>query len=223
MSISILLIAYAISTKLDDVKLTNKGSISNVLKAKLPNQNQDFYVTVLSCYEHSILNSLDPSIIILVSEKIQNLNCVAENLLKILIAGPNKELDSNMPIIESHVYPNKTALDDILMEIFATKKVALIKNMQLIPAKSIMLFYTYGDDLTTAQYKGIVIIFTLTIEKLTIDKNKLLTGKYGDLSGYIEHHMNNLWLNHIHWEQLQPLYTRIGNNIVLVNDEPSCF
>ena len=50
----------------------------------------------------------------------------------------------------------KLHIDNKLNEIFKSgQRIALVKSINRIPPTSMLLFYTYGDDLTSCKYPGI--------------------------------------------------------------------
>ena len=214
----------------------SKKSLISQLKNNFPNQTKGFYSNVISCYEHSVTGNQDPAIIILVSDKhtTKNVNCVAKNLLKFLLKDHDGEFDYTLAALNSVKYKNKDSenvkkeLDTDLINIFSNMKgkIALIENIENIPAKSMMLFYSYGDDLSTAKYKGIMILLTYELSEEIISNNKEkyeeLTKSYNKLSSFVEKDINDRWSVFIDYDQLKPLYTRIANNIILVNNEKSC-
>ena len=115
----------------------------------------------------------------------------------------------------------KLILDNRLIDIFNSgNKLAMIKNIQHIPAKSMILFYTYGDILPDAKYPGVLILMRLNLNENLNDqqKAKYLKSTAG-LSLFVETHLRSLWSKSIHEDQLAPLFSRIGNNIILVNNE----
>ena len=220
-----------------DKMLTNdKLPIHKQLITTFPNQTKGFYSNIISCYEHSITGNKDPSIIILVSDKqtTKNVNCVAKKLLKLLINDHDDKFDYKLAILNSDKYKIKDSelvkkeLDADLINIFSklNGKIALLENIENIPAKSMILFYTYGDDMTTAKYRGIMVLFTYELNEETISNNKEkyeeLTKDYSKLTSFVEKDINDRWSVLIDYDQLKPLYTRIANNIILVNNEKSC-
>ncbi len=212
---------------------TIKLSLSRRLQSNFPNQTINFYSNVLSCYEHSIENKLDPSIIMLVSDKLtsKNVNCVSKKLLKLLAQNFDDKIDYDLLVLNSDKYKNKKSeavkmeMDEDLVEIFSKENFALVEDIHNLPAKSMILFYTYGDDASTAKFKGIMIFFTYELDVvISNNKEKIdeFSKDYSKLSSFIEKNLNDKWSKDIDYDQLKPLFTRIGNNYVLVNPEQSC-
>ena len=239
----LLIIVYAIfgskqNTDIDNKEKSDeiKPSLFRQLKNSFPNQTKGFYSNIISCYKHSIIENSDPAIIILVSDKqtTKNVNCVAQNLVKLLIKNQDVNFDHTLATLKSSKYKNKDSeyvkkeLDEDLINIFSAKngKIALIENIENIPAQSMILFYTYGDDITTSKYKGIIILFTYELNGAVVSNNKEkheeLTNNVAKLNSLVEKDINDRWSVYIDYDQLKPLYTRIANNIILVNNEQSC-
>ncbi len=212
--------------------LIEKKAMENLkmqLSVNFPNQSRQFQLNVISSYKHSILESSDPSIVILVSDKKSgdNLNCVAERLLATLdnstdfedaIIRP-RDLTTDVNDAESV----KLVLDKKLEEIYTKKRVGLVENIESIPPQSMILFYTYGDDVSTSKIPGIILMFTLKLDIDFLPTHYLLfSNNVAKLSQLLEDYLKNLWLSHIDSDQLLPLLSRITNNLILVNDEKYC-
>ena len=226
---------FASFGKKNHEEATVRPPLTRRLQTAFPNQTKGFYSNIISCYKHSVEKNQDPSIIILVSDKqtTKNVNCVARNLLQLLIKSHDEKIDHNKVIIKSSKYKNKDSelvkkeLDEDLINIFTNLngKIALIEDINNIPAQSMILFYTYGDDVSTAKYKGIMILFTYELDEVISnnkDKYNLFSSDYAKLSSFVEKSINDKWSVFIDYDQLKPLYTRIANNVVLVNHEQSC-
>jgi hypothetical protein len=205
--------------------------LHDTLKHEFPNQTNEFFKSIISSYDYSIRKRVAPSIIMLVSDKLtsENTKCVARKLLKILI---NKKSDKNC-IIDTKKLSDmeheaaKEVLDGDLINIFTnlSEKFALVEDIQLIPAKSMLLFHSYGDDDSTAKYKGIITLLTFEIdEDISEDREKFshLASDYAVLSKFVENKLGERLSKNMHADQLYPLYTRISNNIILVNNEDCC-
>ena len=89
-----------------------------------------------------------------------------------------------------------------------------------------ILLYSYGDDITTAKYRGIMILLTYELNEEIISNDKEqyeeLTKDYSKLTSFVEKDINDRWYVFIDYDQLKPLYNRIVNNIILINNEKSC-
>ena len=196
------------------------------------NQQLSFHTNIISCYEQSILSKKDPSIIMLVSDKNskQNLDCVAKKVLKVLneaIHGTSeyKNLVISTRSLDKDSDKAKFQLDSKLTNLFShlNKRVALVEDISNIPPKSMMLFYAYGDEYSNSRYNGIVVLLTYTLDiGLSKDKFRLLANDYSLLSSLVEDKLTAEWSNEIHYDQLRPLFSRITNNIVLVDKENNC-
>lgn len=211
------------------------------LKTKYPNQTNLFWANIESCYRHSILKSKDPSIILIVSDETTRElgNILAYDILSLvhssvatnthhlddLVISPQSDYDLTSLISEDKYDEVKLLIDTKLNRVFMNKKkIALVKDIQEIPATSMLLFYTYGDDLLSAKYPGVVILMTLKLEGALENENNrdfrdALMKSQSKLTSYVEDYLFNLWSKQVGDDQLRPLFTRIANNVVLVNKE----
>jgi hypothetical protein len=201
-----------------------------ILKTEFPSQKSGFYTNIISCYQNSILNGKDPSIIMLVASRKDknNLGCVARKLLKTLNEaiigqqGVNYKyliIDTKKLVGKQHD-DAKLVLDEDLTKIFTNlnAKIALVEDIQNIPAQSMLIFHTFGDDETTTKYKGIITLLTFEIDE-DISETK---DRYAELSDFVERKLSEKWSKDIKYDQLKPLYARIANNIVLINNQETC-
>jgi hypothetical protein len=75
--------------------------------------------------------------------------------LSTLIISPKSDQNLIEFITQNKHEQVKLHIDDKLISIFNSgKRVALVKNIDLIPARAMLLFYTYGDDMTNAKFPG---------------------------------------------------------------------
>jgi len=75
--------------------------------------------------------------------------------LKNLILNPESDNDLTSLISKDNWDQVKLHIDTTLNGIFMNKnRIALVKDIEKIPATSMLLFYTYGDDLLSAKYPG---------------------------------------------------------------------
>lgn len=217
--------------KVEFKPLESKFLIKN-LKNDFKNQHVNFYSNIVSCYENSILNNKDPSIVMLVSDKNskQNLDCVGKKLLKMLneiIHGDSnyKNLVINTRLLDRDPDTAKLQLDSNLTNIFnqLNKRTVLVEDISNIPPKAMMIFYAYGDEYSNSRYNGIMVLLSYALDVgLSGDKFKLLSNDYSLLSTLVEEKLTADWSNEIYYDQLKPLFTRIANNIVLVDRESNC-
>jgi hypothetical protein len=221
--------AEADNFKKDDEILVKPGNkkqddFNNLLKKNFPNQKGYFFNNIISCYEHSVIKGRDPSIIILASNNKTNTNCVARKLLKILTED---DLNKENLIIDSISLSSmsddeaKEELDKSLVNIFENlnSKIALIENIEDLPAKSMILFHSYGDDESNAKFKGIMILFTFHFE---VENSGYYFQNIKEMLNLIEQKLTEKLSISIHFDQLYPLYARIANNAVLINQEDNC-
>lgn len=111
----------------------------------------------------------------------------------------------------------KLEVDTRLDRIFqADEKLALVRNIQNMPARAMLLFYTYGD-FENAKFSGVQIFMSLSLESmLSSDERTRFENKLASLTEFVENHLFNLWKSEIAADQLRPLFTRIANNLCFI-------
>ena len=219
------------------MKIKELESKIDQLKLKYPNQTGTFWANIESTFRHSVLDSKDPSIIMIVDEEqtrklseilvddifklYLNILGKSDDTLHHLTIDPKIDRDLSKSIESNDSNGAKLILDNRLIDIFNSgNKLAMIKNIQHIPAKSMILFYTYGDILPDAKYPGVLILMRLNLnENLNDQQRTKYLKSTASLSLFVETHLRSLWSKSIHEDQLAPLFSRIGNNIILVNNE----
>jgi len=205
------------------------------IKSKYPNQTSLFWANIESTYRHSIVKMKDPSIVLMVSDKLtsQTGHELSSDILNAIKTSIEDKQSSNLnnliinpvdysDLVESKQFDQvKLIIDNKLNKIFLNgQRVALVRSIQQIPATSMLLFYTYGDDLLSAKYPGVVILMTLEIEDtIAVEKREQLTKNSKKIMEFVETHMFQMWSKFVGEDQLKPLFTRIGNNVVFVNNE----
>jgi len=202
------------------------------IKSKYPNQTSLFWANIESTYRHSIVRSKDPAIVLMVSDKNTNqtgqdlasdiLNAIKTSTeetqsfhLSNLIISPNDYSD----LIKTKQFDQvKLMIDNKLNKIFSNgQRVALVRSIQHVPATAMLLFYTYGDDLLSAKYPGVVILMTLEIDDIIENREEI--GKTSKkIMEFVESYLFKMWSQFVGEDQLKPLFTRIGNNVVFVNN-----
>ena len=210
----------------------------NMLKEKYPNQTYSFWNNIESSFKHSIFESGAPSIVLLVTEK--STNDLASRLttdlfdffLKFLKVSPknwkedlviNPSNDPNLlRLIENQEFEKtKKYVDNKLEKIFSNGyKFALVRNMEKLPATTMLLFYTYGDDLTNSKYPSVLILMCLELDDVKLEssqRNELLKSR-AILSEFVESYLYNLWSSSMHEDQLRPIFSRIANNVIFFNN-----
>jgi len=72
-----------------------------------------------------------------------------------LIISPKTDNDLSNLIENKNADGVKLHIDTKLNNLFKNgQRIALVKNINTIPATSMLLFYTYGDDLISAKFPG---------------------------------------------------------------------
>lgn len=207
------------------------------LKLKYPNQTSSFWANVESTFVHSIINSKDPSIILIVNDETTSelaakvTNDLFQSFLNILsknskrrdfFVDPQDDGELAKLINNDEFDLVKSYVDKKLDNIFLSgNKLALVRNIEQLPPTTMLLFYTYGDDLANAKYPGVVIFMSLKLKNIFMEKqnrNDLLKSS-SKLNEFVENYLFDLWSNKIGDDQLRPLFTRIANNVILVNEE----
>jgi hypothetical protein len=210
------------------------------LKAKYPSQTSLFWANIEASCRHSLIKQRDPSIVLIVNDRdTQDLastltNDIMRMLLKVMgHASETADVqrltldvraDSDLADMMRGGSHDKLKLhiDTRLVDLFRSgHRVALVNNIEQLPARAMLLFYTYGDDLQTAKFPGVLILMNLNIEGSLdaalrarfVKNNKVLTK-------YTEDYLFRLLSASIDDDQLKPLFTRIANNVILVNHEP---
>jgi len=198
--------------------------LNSLLQKEFPNQNKKFISTILSSFDESIITSGNPSIVMLVSDDNAPIgHCVANRIFKVLGDKKVPELDcNNLQLLNKD--QAKLEIDNQLENAFkAGKRLFLINNIEAVPSSSMFIFYTYGDSIPEAKFPGVMIFFTYKLKSsLTNEQRKLFRNGLPQLTSFVEQELTELW-NDIHFDQLKPLFTRITNNVVLVEkDEQPC-
>ena len=233
------LLSSSNSNKLNDMSVFKNKFEAKLLalKEKYPNQSNSFWANIESSFRHSIISAKDPSIILMVSD--QNTASLAsrmsadlkESFVSImqtnnaneeLIISPKTDTELGKLIFDKKYDSVKKYVDSKLNRIFSKgHKFAFVQNIEQLPATTMLLFYTYGDDLMNAKFPGIVILMSVQLSDIAIEdleRAKLLNSS-AKLSEYVEAYLFKLWSPYIHEDQLRPLFTRIANNVILVNNE----
>ncbi len=204
------------------------------LQAKYSKQTNRFWANIESTFRHSVLNSKDPSIVLVVNDQqTRNVSAIlVDDIVKLYfdtlnrqqnswLIDPSKDADLIELIRSENSDKVKMVMDDRLKAIFDHgDKIALIKNVQVLPAKSMLLFMSYGDLQAYAKYQGVLIIMTLDVgEEFDEQERAKLTRKTDYLYAYVQNYLTKLWSKIVGPDQLEPLYTRIANNVILVSPE----
>ena len=199
------------------------------LKDNFPDQNRAFFGNLISSYDISIIKNQDPSFIILISHSKSNLNCFSKKLLKILSKASNRNNDYESLIVKTIKLVNKDhdvakeILDKDLSKIFNANKIALIDDISNIPAKSMILFHGFADDVSNSKFKGVMILINLVIdEPLSEEEYNDLSNSPKNLNLFAEKKLNEILTKEFQYDQLRALYSRILNNIILLKNDPSC-
>ena len=206
----------------DNLKINFEKNLIN-LKLKYPNLKSKFWANIESTYKHSIVMSRDPSIVLMVNDRINSK--LAHNIsLDILNSIKSSTNDESNVVIDLSIYEDienissiKLDLDNKISNLFSLgQKVILIRNVELIPFEVMVLFMTYGDDYLTAKYTGVIILMTLEIDKFRVYEKDEFLNSTKKITEYIQDYLSyKLWV-HISDEHLYPLYSRILNNVVII-------
>lgn len=216
-------------SKINDLKF----DLIDDLKKIYPNQSEYFWINIESCYKHSVVKSEDPSIILMIydeesantysklsREVLNYLDKIYKSNGHVLISTKNDK-NFNDLIERKNSDDSKLYVDSKLSEHFESGgKLALIEDVQQFPAHSMVLFYAYGDEKKYAKFPGVLIFMSLKLDEILDTKRKNdYSLKPKKLREFAESYMFNMWSKWIREDQLRPLFTRIANNVILVNNE----
>ena len=114
---------------------------------------------------------------------------------------------------------SKLHVDRQLEGLFGSnEKLALVKNIERMPAHAMMLFYSYGDY-ENARYDGVLIFMRLNLElTLEDEQRQRFDSSLAALTEFAENYMFKIWSKFIAADQLRPLFTRIANNLCFVRN-----
>ena len=231
----------SLNSDLNNMNLVKKKFYSNFqsLKDKYPNQTANFWNNIESSFCYSIIDSGSPSILLLVNDKSTSnvANRIKSDMLEFfsLVLSYVPEIRTNELVIDplsgelAFLLKNekfdaaKKYVDTRLEVIFGSgKRVALVQNIERLPFSTMVLFYTYGDDIINAKYPGTIIIFTLELSSefnlKSLERKKILQS-CSQLTVLVENYLTDLYSANVHEDQLKPLFTRIANNIIFINEE----
>lgn len=202
------------------------------LRSKYPNQADYLWAKIETSYHYSILKGGDPSIVLMVSDNLTSQ--ISQNLpfdiYNAIFASSNDEFinKTNLKELKSLVINQndykkdsdnvKLDIDIKLKNIFSKKgKVALIRGIQHIPAEAMLLFHSYGDIGPASEYPGVIVLMTLQIDaQIEQEKRDLFFKSSKEIGEYTEKYLFNLWSKDVPKDQLDPLFCRIGNNIIIL-------
>jgi hypothetical protein len=225
---------------LKDIKCEFYKRLS-LIKEKYPNQTSKFWSNIESSFVYSILKKGGPSIILIVNDKSTSelASKIIADLFEFyyeifqysvskfakddLIIDPLLDIELISLINSQKFDAVKNLVDDKLTKIFsAGQKFALVHHIEKLPATTMFLFYTYGDDKLNAKYSGIVILMSLALSyemKIENLQRQQILERDAKLFEIVENRLFSLHLSKIHEDQLRPLLTRICNNVIFVNYE----
>jgi hypothetical protein len=214
-----------------------------ILKQRYINQSDRFWSNIESTFLSSIYEFGTPSVVLFVFDN--ETSVVAANVFKEIqnlfskhcsntgskFFEENLTVDPyNDNILSGYINGNKfddskKYVDLKLEQIFSNgNKFTFVHNIEKLPPTTMLLFYTYGDDFYNSKYKGIIIFMTLKLNiVIENSQRQLMFDKYAELSEFFENYLFDLYSPIIPEDQLRPLFTRIGNNLILINYENDNF
>ena len=228
----------ALQKEIQKAQSKNLVDYLSELKQKYPNQTNSFWANIESSFRHSIIRQKDPSILLVVNDKrskslaekitvdilthlvqVFDSNSKAKNVNDLIIDAKKDQVLHEMIKENSHD-KSKLYIDTRLTSLFGSgKKMALVNNIEMLPAQTMLLFYTYGDDLHNAKFPGIMILMSLNIDyELESGQRARFLKSSSVLTKFSEDYLFNLWSKSINDDQLRPLFTRIANNVIFVNN-----
>lgn len=116
---------------------------------------------------------------------------------------------------------SKLYVDKRLDSLFGSgEKIAWVKNIQRIPARVMILFYTYGDYENAAKYQAVSIFMSLNLVDVDIgvENRAKFETNIASLSQFVEDYLFDVWSKDIAADQLRPIFTRIANNLCFIRN-----
>lgn len=195
------------------------------LQKQFPNQTKAFW-RVSSAAIKSLLAVDDPkhpAVILLAAEKRtkQVMDCLAKKMSEAvnqLLVGdkipvaefdclPHERLDAEEAKLASE--EAKLALNAKLSEAFSSgARVGLVLAVDLLPGNSSLIFYRLCDT-ANAPFRHVVIILTLNLKEKPVS----------DEETHARKELTDLWTPFMEKDQIDPIFSRIGNSVAYVEDE----
>lgn len=188
------------------------------LQKQFPNQTKAFW-RVSSAAIKSLLAVDDPkhpAVILLAAERRakQVLDCLAKKMSE---AVNQLLVGDKIPVAEFDCLPHerldaeevKLALDEKLSAAFGSgARVGLVLAVELLPGSSPMIFYRLCDT-ANAPFKHVVIILTLNLKEKPVS----------DKETHAHKELTELWTPVLEKDQIDPIFSRIGNSVAYVEEE----
>ncbi|XP_060071203.1 torsin-1A-interacting protein 2-like [Ylistrum balloti] len=196
------------------------------LKMKFPGQERIFWRTIFGLLRPMIVetNPAAPAVFMMVVPKNQDgesrtAECLAKQLLTLYSGLFNRSHGSQGSHIHitrdlSHESPavEKKELDNKLHYIFGQSqgKGVILDNFESLTPFAALLLHGFCDG-DNAPYKDVLfiqVVYTdMKAEEITSQKN------------YMDKYLKELWISDLDEDKIQPLLTRIANNVAMVSPE----
>lgn len=196
------------------------------LKAKFPEQEKDFWRTVFGLLRPKIVekNPIAPAVFMMVVPDNQHgesrtAECLAKQLLTLYTGLFNRSMGSQSSHIHitrdlMHKSPaeDKKELDNKLQNIFdkSQGKGVILDNFESLSPFAALLLHGYCDG-DNAPYKDVLFIQVVHTDKQV--------GEITSQRNYMDKYLKELWVNELDEDKIQPLLTRIANNVAIVTPE----
>uniref|UniRef100_A0A336LD71 CSON008516 protein n=1 Tax=Culicoides sonorensis TaxID=179676 RepID=A0A336LD71_CULSO len=193
---------------------TPKKNCSDLLDLNkiFPMESPTFWKEILVGIEHVQNDEPPQPAVFLFVYSDKNL---AKNVINRLIERVNLCLDSiggfltitSQELQSQKVIKDYGTLIDKYKPILENKRVMLVEDVQLIPAAVAPAFHVFCDTSSPVVKKS-AIIFTLHADEDQIPKVK------NELYDYVENRLSELWKDGVHKDKIQPLITRMTDNVL---------
>ncbi|XP_033732410.1 torsin-1A-interacting protein 2-like [Pecten maximus] len=196
------------------------------LKMKFPGQARDFWRTVFGMLRPMVVenNPAAPAVFMMVVPKNQQgesrtAECLAKQLLSLYSGLFNRSLGSQGSRIHitedlKHESPaeDKKELDNKLRYIFdqSQEKGVILDNFESLSPFAALLLHGYCDG-DNAPYKDVLFIQVVHMDRQA--------GEITSQKNYMDKYLKELWIRDLDEDKIQPLLTRIANNVAMVTPE----
>lgn len=204
---------------------TFKGRFQE-LKSRFPLQSVTFWRTIFGSLRPMIAepDPLAPAVLMLVVPRDQQgetktADCVAKQLLNMYSGLFNMSDSSKLSHIHilqdlNHASPasDKRELDDKLQHVFgvARGKGVILDSLESLAPLATLLLHGYCDG-DNAPYKDVLFIQIVHTDRLARE----IMGR----NNYMDEYLTERWISELDEDKIQPLLTRIANNVALVTPE----
>lgn len=185
------------------------------LKALFSGQTGRLWTVSLAAIRPLLERPKHPAVILLAGSKqiTATTDCVALKMSEVVKDALDAE--SRVVVFDCRKYKDwepqavKREMDRQLTEAFERgAKVGVVLALESLPGASPMIFYRFCDT-ANAPFKNVVLILTLNMEKEATS----------DRDSEAHEELGRLWNSVLEPEQVDPLFSRIGNSVAYVREE----